>query len=143
MMESALLQACTRPPRSPPTMNDVEQTIGKIAHELAALGVQPDQDLLVHTSLRRIGQIPGGPASLFAALRRVVGRHATLVVPTQTTANSLSSQVFRVATAGLGPSELSRFIDAMPGFDSDSTPSAAMGAFAEYVRTRPEAIRSA
>jgi aminoglycoside 3-N-acetyltransferase len=124
-------------------MNDVEQTIGKLAGELAALGVQADQNLLVHTSLRRVGQIPGGPASLLAALRRVAGRHATVVVPTETTGNSLSSRVFRAATAGFGRAELRKFIEVMPGFDPASTPSAGMGVFAEYVRTLPGAVRSA
>jgi aminoglycoside 3-N-acetyltransferase len=64
------------------------------------------------------------------------------VVPAQTAWNSLTSRAFRADTAGLDPDGYARYVDAMPGFDPASTPSAGMGAFAEYVRTRPAARRS-
>jgi aminoglycoside 3-N-acetyltransferase len=98
--------------------------------------------LLVHCSLRRIGPIDGGTAALLDAIRDIAGPRATIVVPTQTTGNSLSSAAFRAATAGLDRKERDRFIAAMPGFDPASTPSAGMGALAEYVRTRPSSCRS-
>jgi aminoglycoside 3-N-acetyltransferase len=99
--------------------------------------------LLIHCSLGRIGRIHGGAAALLTAIQDVAGPHATLVVPAQTTENSFSSPAFLAATAGLDPDERARFIAAMPGFDPASTPSSGMGAFAEYVRTRPSACRSA
>jgi aminoglycoside 3-N-acetyltransferase len=115
---------------------------GLLAADLHSLGLRRGQDLLIHCSLRRVGRIDGGAATLLDALRDVAGPEATLVVPTQTTLNSLTSSAFQAATAGLDAEERARFIDTMPGFDPASTPSTGMGAFAEYLRTRPVASRS-
>lgn len=121
---------------------------GAFGHEqlvagLRALGLREGQALLIHCSLRSIGPVDAGPATLLGAIREVAGRRATLVVPTQTTLNSLTSRAFLTATAGLDELALARFVAAMPGFDPGRTPSTGMGAFAEYLRTRPAARRSA
>jgi aminoglycoside 3-N-acetyltransferase len=113
-----------------------------LAADLQALGVRPGQDLLVHSSLRNIGPVNGGVEAVLRALRKVAGPAATIVVPTHTAGNSASSTMFRMATDGLSRAELSRYLDGMPGFDPASTPSSGMGAFAEYVRTRPGSMRS-
>ncbi len=122
---------------------DSEACRNAIASDLRSLGLRPGQDLLVHSSLRKVGPLAGGPATLLAAIRDVVGPAATLVVPTQTAWNSLTSRDFRAATAGLDADARARYIAALPGFEQASTPSAGMGAFAEYVRTQPGAQRSA
>ncbi len=114
----------------------------QLAAHLRSLGLRRDQDLLIHCALRRIGRIDGGAATLLAAISEVTGPRATLVVPTQTAGNSFSSPAFRAASAGLDTEERARFVAAMPGFDPASTPSTGMGAFAEYLRTRPSACRS-
>ncbi len=114
----------------------------ELAGELHDLGVRPGQDLLVHCSMRRLGPIRGGAATVLTALREAAGPTATLVVPAQTAGNSLSSPAFRTATAGLDPAQRAAFIASMPGFDPLTTPSSEMGALAEYLRTRPEAVRS-
>jgi aminoglycoside 3-N-acetyltransferase len=114
----------------------------QLAVDLRALGLRRGQDLLIHCSLSRIGWVDGGAATLLSAILEVVGPAATLVVPTETTWNSLTSNAFRAATEGLYAAERARHIARMPGFDPASTPSAGMGALAEYVRTRPAAYRS-
>jgi aminoglycoside 3-N-acetyltransferase len=114
----------------------------QLAADLRALGLRRGQDLLIHCSLRRIGPVEGGVATLLSALRDAAGPEATLIVPAQTTLNSLTSRDFRAAVAGLDEGERARFIDAMPGFDPERTPSHEMGVFAEYLRTRPSAVRS-
>jgi aminoglycoside 3-N-acetyltransferase len=126
------------PGQSPGALVSREQ----LAADLRSLGLRPGQDLLIHCSLRRIGPVEGGAASLLDALLDVTGPQVTLVVPTQTTLNSLSSREFRAAVAGLDEEERARFVAAMPGFDPARTPSHGMGAFAEYLRTRPSAVRS-
>ena len=113
-----------------------------LAAELTALGVQPGQDLLVHSSLRQVGPIEGGAETMLRALRAAAGPESTLVVPAQTTENSRSSAAFRAATAGLDPAQVTRFVADMPGFDPATTPSSGMGILAEYLRTRPGATRS-
>jgi aminoglycoside 3-N-acetyltransferase len=114
----------------------------QLVADLRALGLRRGQDLLIHCSLSRIGWVDGGPATLLSAILEIAGPAATLVVPTETTWNSLTSNAFRAATEGLDAAERARHIARMPGFDPASTPSAGMGAFAEHVRTRPAAHRS-
>lgn len=114
----------------------------QLAAELRSLGLRPGQDLLIHCSLRQVGHIEGGAAALLDALRAVSGSAATLVVPTQTTRNSLTSDFFLSATVGLNEEERARYIAAMPGFNPATSPSTGMGVFAEYLRTRPAACRS-
>lgn len=114
----------------------------RLAADLRSLGLRRGQDLLIHCSLRQVGRIDGGAGALLDAILDVAGPEATLVVPAQTTLNSLTSDAFLAATAGLDAEERSRFVAAMPGFDPASTPSTGMGAFAEYLRTRPSAARS-
>ena len=114
----------------------------QLVADLRSLGLHRGQDLLIHCSLRRTGPVDGGATALLTAIRDVAGPRATLVVSTQTAGNSFSSAAFRAATADLNPERYAAYVAAMPGFDPASTPSTGMGAFAEYVRTRPSARRS-
>jgi aminoglycoside 3-N-acetyltransferase len=114
----------------------------ELVSDLRSLGLREGQDLLIHCSLRRLGHINGGPATLLEAILDVTGPQATLVVPAQTSGNSLSSRAFLSDTAGLDPEARARYVAAMPGFDPARTPSTGMGVFAEYLRTRPAAQRS-
>jgi aminoglycoside 3-N-acetyltransferase len=109
---------------------------------LRALGVAPGRDLLVHSSLRAVGAVAGGAATVLRAVEAAAGREATIVVPTQTTWNSRSSPSFRAAMDGLDPGELEHYLASMPGFDPLTTPSFGMGVFAEHVRTSARARRS-
>jgi aminoglycoside 3-N-acetyltransferase len=113
-----------------------------LAASLRALGLRPGQDLLVHCSMRRIGPVDGGPATLLEAITDVAGPDATIAVPTMTLLNSFSSSAFRTATAGLTTQEYDKFVADMPGFDPLTTPSVGMGALAEHVRTHPDRHRS-
>ena len=98
--------------------------------------------MLVHVAMRQLGLGPGGAAALFQAIRSAAGPQATIVVPTHTTNNSTTSAAFRAATAGLHGAALREYVDALPGFDPATTPSFRAGAFPEYVRRRPDAVRS-
>lgn len=113
-----------------------------IADDLRVLGLRRGGTVLVHCSLRAVGPLDRGPETLLTALRGVLGDAGTVVVPTQTANNSLTSPAYRAATAGLTAAERARFEDDMPGFDPSATPSFGMGAFAEHVRCRPAARRS-
>ncbi|MEU4563594.1 AAC(3) family N-acetyltransferase [Actinoplanes sp. NPDC023936] len=108
---------------------------------LAALGLPPG-DLLVHVSMRALGPLPGGALSLLTALREATGPQTTIVVPAQTAHNSTTSPAFRAAVAGLDEQKREAYLAGMPGFTPDM-PSRGCGAFAEYVRRLPGAVRSA
>jgi aminoglycoside 3-N-acetyltransferase len=117
-------------------------SLEQLTADLRRLGLRRGQDLLIHSSLRQIGPLKSGATTLLEALLDVAGPAATLVVPSQTPLNSLTSRDFNAAVAGLDKDERARFVAAMPGFDPAQTPSRGMGAFAEYLRTRPSAVRS-
>ncbi|GIJ24124.1 aminoglycoside N(3)-acetyltransferase [Micromonospora lutea] len=116
-------------------------TAAQLADQLAAAGLAPGRDVLVHASMRAVGPVDGGAAELLAALRRVVGR-AAVVVPAQTAYNSTSSPQFRAATRGLTAAEVARHLDRIEAFDAARTPSHGMGVLAEQVRLSPESARS-
>jgi aminoglycoside 3-N-acetyltransferase len=119
-----------------------EHDLRRLATGLSELGVSPGQHLLVHSSLRQVGRVQGGAATVLRALRDVAGDSATIVVPACTEGNSRTSRAFQAATAGMTAADLAMHIAAMPGFDRLITPSQRMGKLAEYVRTRPGAVRS-
>lgn len=115
----------------------------ELTGQLRGLGLSPGRDTVVHASLRTVGRVAGGPATVLAALREVLGPGATVMVPAQTPYYSPTSTAFRDRAAGLGPAEVEAFRERLPPFDFRRTPSAGMGAFAEHVRRRPGAHRSA
>ncbi len=49
--------------------------------DLLALGVRPGGVLLVHSSLRSLGPLPGGAESVIRALLAVLGPDGTLLMP--------------------------------------------------------------
>jgi aminoglycoside 3-N-acetyltransferase len=110
----------------------------RLAEDLAALGLRPGTDLLVHCSMRRVG---GSPATLVAAIRDVVGVDATLVVPTHTAGNSTTTPSYRAAAGRLPPAQVAAMEALLPPFHPAAA-SHGMGALAEYVRQHPGAVRS-
>ncbi|MEV8428233.1 aminoglycoside N(3)-acetyltransferase [Streptomyces chartreusis] len=117
-------------------------TSRRLTNDLRSLGLRPGDIILVHSSLRRVGPTERGAATVVEALRAAVGAEGTIVVPTFTAANSLSSPVYRELTRGMTAQEIDAFQEAMPGFDPATTPSTGMGAVAELVRTTPGTRRS-
>jgi aminoglycoside 3-N-acetyltransferase len=99
-------------------------TDAELTSRLNALGVAKGDCLFVHSSLRSLGKFVSrqggdGPESLFDAFIETIGESGTLVVPT-----------FNFA-----------FCKGKP-FDRQKTPSEKMGAFSEFVRRHPSALRS-
>lgn len=54
----------------------------QLTADLAALGVRPGMDLIVHSSLRSIGPVRGGADTMVRALLAAIGRKGTLLAPT-------------------------------------------------------------
>ena len=115
------------------------QTRASLAEGLARLGVRPGETLLVHSSLSALGWVAGGPVAAALALLDALGTDGTLVVPTQTGANSDPSGWSRPPV----PEEWWQpYRDHAPGYDPARTPTRGMGAIPELVRTWPGAVRS-
>jgi aminoglycoside 3-N-acetyltransferase len=118
-------------------------TTADLARDLRALGLQPSGVLLLHASLRVMGLVAGGAATVVEAVRDVLGPAGTLVVPTTTAENSDTSRAYLASVAGLTPAQVKAHRDGMPPFDRAATPATLAGRIAEEVRTTSGAIRSA
>jgi len=57
-------------------------TRADLARDFTTLGLAAGDTVFVHSSLKSIGYIEGGPRAVFEALRDVVGPRGTIVVPT-------------------------------------------------------------
>lgn len=114
-------------------------TKDSLVQDLETLGVTQGMTLLVHSSLRAIGFVVGGPSAVELALEEVVGTHGTLVMPTFTS-DLTDPQHWSQ------PAVPSTWWDAIrheaPAFDPLWTPSRHMGALAECFRTKPGTQRS-
>lgn len=114
----------------------------RITGDLRSIGLPGGRDVLVHCSLRRVGPAGDGPGTVSEAIADVIGPSASVVVPTHTANNSTTSNVHRDATRRLSDTARTEFEAAMAGFDPLTTASFGMGELAEYLRRRPDAVRS-
>lgn len=114
-------------------------TVDSLARDLATLGLAPGGIVIVHSSMKALGYVVGGPIAAIAALERALGPTGTLVMP------SFSSQLTDPASwvAPPVPREWWPTIRAHePAFDPAATPTRQMGAIPELFRTLPGTRRS-
>jgi aminoglycoside 3-N-acetyltransferase len=111
-----------------------------LAADLRRLGVTAGQTVLLHSSLRALGWVCGGPVAVVRAFLDVLGPDGTLVVPAQT---SDYSDPAGWQHPPAPPAWWPAIRREMPAFDPRLTPSRHMGVIAETVRTWPGARRSA
>jgi aminoglycoside 3-N-acetyltransferase len=57
-------------------------TRAQLAADLLKLGVEPGDTLFVHSSLKSLGYVEGGPDTVVRALQDAVGENGTLLLPT-------------------------------------------------------------
>ncbi|MBN1147662.1 MAG: AAC(3) family N-acetyltransferase [Anaerolineales bacterium] len=91
----------------------------QVIERLKALGIQAGDGLLCHSAIQFLGRPVGGVGMYLQAIQAVIGPQGTLAAPT-----------FNFGFARGEP------------YDPQETPSQGMGAFSEYVRQRPEALRT-
>jgi len=120
-------------------MTDPPPTRASLSADLTALGLHAGDTVIVHSSLRAVGWVPGGRVAVVQALLDVLGPAGTLVVPTQTMGNSDPKHWEHPPV----PTEWWPVIrEHMPAYDPAVWPSRGIGALAEAVRTWPGAVRS-
>jgi aminoglycoside 3-N-acetyltransferase len=129
-------------PTARAALRGVVSTRESLVRDLSALGVGGHQVVLVHASMRQIGRVQGGAASVAGAIRDVLGPAGTVVVPTETADNSDGSRDHLARIEGMTPAEIERYRARMRPFDPAASASVGMGRIAEHVRTTPGAIRS-
>ena len=65
-----------------------------IKNDLLALGIKAGDVLMVHSSLKSMGQVEGGAETVIAALREVLGKEGTLMLPALSYATSCEDLYF-------------------------------------------------
>lgn len=107
--------------------------------QLQTLGLQAGMIVLVHSSLSKIGYVPGGPVAVIQALQEVLTEAGTLVMPTHTSDYSDPGGWQNPPV----PEAWHKIIrDEMPAFDPQLTPTRSMGVIPELFRTWPGVFRS-
>ena len=113
-------------------------TFESLRADLAALGVRAGEILMVHSSLRRVGYVVGGPVTLIRALLEPLGPAGTLVMPCE---SPQCADPGAWNDARVAPQWLDTIREHLPVFDPATTPTT-MGVLAEAFRTFPGTRRS-
>lgn len=104
-------------------MSSAVFSIAEIAAQLKDLGIREGDTLLVHSSLRTLGKVENGAEGVLKALKSILGKEGTLVMPSF---QSGSEYIF--ASQGIC-------------FDVKNTPSEC-GYLTEFFRQQPDTLRS-
>jgi aminoglycoside 3-N-acetyltransferase len=83
----------------------------RLVEELTALGLEAGDRVVVHSSLRAVGQLVGGPESIAKALLSVVGSNGLVVAPTFTYDNQRFDPLLTSGRTGV----LAETLRAWPG----------------------------
>lgn len=112
-------------------------TFDQFLELLQSLGVQPGDNLMIHSALQFLGKPEGGVEMYLDALCKCLGIDPARFVQRRPDESELADcqSTLAVPTFNFG------FTRGQP-FDRENTPSEGMGAFAELVRTQPGAYRS-
>src|SRR5262245_58611956 len=98
------------------------------------LGVSPADTVMVHASIRAVGEIAGGPDQIHLALKDALTADGTLVMYA-----SCPQYVDEVGRGNLSPAQEAELLEKLPAFDPDTARSARdNGALVELFRTWPD-----
>jgi aminoglycoside 3-N-acetyltransferase len=114
-------------------------TMASLIEDFRNIGVQRGMTLVVHTSMRSIGWVSGGPVAVVLALEEALGPEGTLVMPAHT-GDLTEPEFWRNPPVPESWWDIIR--QESPAFDPAWTPSRHMGAIAECFRTQPGTLRS-
>jgi len=110
-----------------------------LRRDLTDLGVRAGTTVLLHSSLRSLGYVCGGPTAVVHALLDVLAPDGTLAVPAQTPDNrDPAGWTHRSVPRHWWPTIRAN----LPPYDPATHDCRAMGLIAETVRTWPGAVRS-
>jgi aminoglycoside 3-N-acetyltransferase len=110
-----------------------------LLHDLRQLGVAPGMTIIMHSSLRSLGWVCGGPVAVVQALLDAITPAGTIVVPTHTGGYSDPANWHNPPVP---PEWWPTIYETMPAFDPRVTPTEYMGRIAEVFRHWPGVLRS-
>ncbi|MEM7499838.1 MAG: AAC(3) family N-acetyltransferase [Pseudomonadota bacterium] len=108
-----------------------------IGEALVRLGVCEGDAIMVHASLRRMGEVVGGARTVIEGLIETVGDPGLIVMPAYT-----RDAMMPDLPPGLQAEDYERFEQAVPGFDRAFSSCHQLGALAETFRCWPGVVRS-
>ncbi len=111
----------------------------EVIQKLKTVGLKSGDNVMVHTSLGKMGYVCGGAQAVIEALMEVVGDSGTIMMPTQSWKN-LDPETGVHWEAEEKDWQLIR--DNWPAYDKNLTPTNTMGAVAEMFRQVPGSVRS-
>jgi aminoglycoside 3-N-acetyltransferase len=104
-----------------------------LAHDLRALGLAPGDTVMVHASVRAVGEVAGGPDEIHLAIKDAIGADGTLMMYA-----SCPRYYDEVGRGNLSPEEEAEVLEKLPAFDAETARSARdNGALVELLRTYP------
>ena len=104
-----------------------------IASDLSSLGLAAGDVVMVHASLRAIGEVAGGPDQVHLAIKDVITEHGTMFMYA-----SCPDYVDEVGRGNLTPDQEAEVLEKLPAFDPHTARSSRdNGALVELFRTYP------
>jgi aminoglycoside 3-N-acetyltransferase len=117
----------------------VFQSKETLKQQLNQLGIHEGDQIIVHSSLKSMGWIAGGPQAVIEALMETITEKGTIVMPAQSPDNSDPSYWMAPPV----PEEWHQPIrDHFPAYNPDLTPLRGMGKIPECFHRHPKTIRS-
>jgi len=111
----------------------------RLIGDLTALGLEPGAVVMVHSSLSRLGWVPGGAVTVIRSLQQVVRSYGTLLMPAHSGDYSDPSLWEHPPV----PKEWWPVIrETMPAFDPEISPTRGVGIVPELFRNFPDVVRS-
>jgi len=108
-------------------------TRSRLVADLVALGIGASDVVMVHASLRAIGEVAGGPDEVHLAIKDAITERGTMFMYA-----SCPAYVDEVGRGTLTPDEEAEVLDTLPAFDPYTARSARdNGALVEMFRTYP------
>ena len=105
----------------------------QLAADFRALGVAPGDVVMVHASVRAVGEVAGGPDEIHLALKDALTADGTLMMFA-----SCPRYVDEVGRGNLSPEQEAEILEKLPPFDAETARSdRSNGALVELLRTYP------
>ena len=103
----------------------------RLVTDLRALDLEPGDTVMVHASIRAVGEIAGGPDEIHLAIKEVIKPAGTLLMYA-----SCPRYVDEIGRGNLSPAQEAELLDKLPAFEPETARSARdNGALVELLRT--------
>ena len=110
-----------------------------LREEFKKIGLEKGMNIIVHSSLSKIGWITGGPVAVIQALKDVITKEGTIIMPAH---SGNYSNPEHWSNPPVPEEWIEDIKENMPAFRPEITPTRGVGVIPEMFRKFPEVIRS-